>query len=162
MTNPKLFLLNIPRFLLYLMSQCSFDQIKTIGLKYLIECFLYITVQHLGTSNSAFLGSYRLVGLLNKAWRGFEAKLFLTLYIRIAISCNRLLYKWIDFIFLTVIPDYFVYHEILLLKLFLEFLQVSYNLMLCRSGIPVRNMLGVVELLLYNIRFRSLIKTPSL
>ena len=39
------FLLNIPRFLLFLMSECSFDHI--IGPKYLIECFPYITVlQH--------------------------------------------------------------------------------------------------------------------
>ena len=49
-------------------------------------------------------------------------------------------------------------HETLLLKLFLELFQVSYNLMPRRSGIPFHNMLGVVELLFYT----TLVKHPLL
>ena len=64
-----------------------------ISTKYLKKCFPYITALHLGKLNSAFLNSYRLVGLSNKAWRGFGAKLFLALYMGIAISCNPFLHK---------------------------------------------------------------------
>ena len=140
------FCLNIHRFLLFLLSECSLDHI--IGPNYLIERFPCITVLHLGILNSAFLSSYLFVGLLNKSRRGFRAKLFLTLYMRTAISCNLLLYRVERFDFSS--------SDLQLLCLYTALKARSWTLLsFLRSDVlhkwntspPVRNMLCVVELL---------------
>ena len=143
------FLSNIPRFLLFLMSESSFDHI--IGPKNLIECFPYITVLHLVLVYWILRSSARIYLLVFQTRLGgaLGPCCFLPCtweWQCLAIVCCTTL---IDWIFLAVPRNYFVCHETLLLSLVLELFQVADDLMTCRSGIPIRNMLGVVELLFY-------------
>ena len=60
---------------------------------YLMECLSYVVVLNLGIANSLFLSEYLVSVLWNRSAIYFGQMLFFVLYIRTAMSCNRLNYK---------------------------------------------------------------------